>query len=57
LSGPAFEQSIEPTVEELKKIKPEVLVPMHCTGWTAVKRMAETFPLCVLSSVGTKVLL
>ena len=28
LTGPVF----EPTIEEMKKIGPEYVVPMHCTG-------------------------
>ena len=57
LSGPAFEPAGEPTLEELKSIEPEVLVPMHCTGWNAIRKMADLFPQCVLSSVGTRILL
>jgi len=35
LSGPFFEKIHDPTVEALKKIDLEVLIPMHCTGWKA----------------------
>jgi 7,8-dihydropterin-6-yl-methyl-4-(beta-D-ribofuranosyl)aminobenzene 5'-phosphate synthase len=58
LSGPIFEQIIEDTIEELKKMKPEVLVPMHCTGWKAIQRFSEEFPdAFVLNSVGSKITL
>ena len=55
LSGPTFEPIIEQTIVELKKIRPQFLVPMHCTGWNAIQRFAEEFPNAfVLNSVGTK---
>jgi 7,8-dihydropterin-6-yl-methyl-4-(beta-D-ribofuranosyl)aminobenzene 5'-phosphate synthase len=58
LSGPFFETVIESTVDALKEINPEVVVPMHCTGWNAVKRLADTFPgAFVLNSVGSKFIL
>ena len=54
LSGPQFEPIIEETIESLKKMSPEVFVPMHCTGWKAVHRFEETFPHAfVLNSVGS----
>ena len=56
LSGPIFEPIIEKTIIEFKKIKPEVIIPMHCTGWEAIKRFSEEFPSSfALNSVGTRV--
>jgi len=55
LSGKFFEVQIDPTIEELKRINPEVLVPMHCTGWNAIKEISEKFPSFILSSVGTRI--
>jgi 7,8-dihydropterin-6-yl-methyl-4-(beta-D-ribofuranosyl)aminobenzene 5'-phosphate synthase len=56
LQGPAFEPIVERTIAEFKAIKPEVIVPMHCTGWAAIKRFSEEFPSSfVLNSVGTKI--
>jgi len=58
LSGPFFEKFHEPTVEALKKIDPDVLMPMHCTGWKAIHRFQKEFPESfVLNSVGSKVML
>jgi 7,8-dihydropterin-6-yl-methyl-4-(beta-D-ribofuranosyl)aminobenzene 5'-phosphate synthase len=55
LSGPFFEKIIEETIAELKKINPQVLVPMHCTGWKAIQRFSEEFPASfILNSVGSK---
>lgn len=55
LSGPFFEKIIEETIGELKKMDPQVLVPMHCTGWTAIQRFSEEFPgSFILNSVGSK---
>ena len=58
LSGPFFEKIHDPTVEALKKIDPEVLIPMHCTGWKATQRFQKEFTESfVLNSVGSKVML
>jgi len=58
LTGAFFELIIEETIQELKKMNPEVLVPMHCTGWKAIKRFSEEFPASfILNSVGSKVTL
>ena len=54
LSGPFFEKIIEETIGELKQIDPQVLVPMHCTGWKAIQRFSEEFPdSFILNSVGS----
>jgi 7,8-dihydropterin-6-yl-methyl-4-(beta-D-ribofuranosyl)aminobenzene 5'-phosphate synthase len=54
LSGASFEPIIEETINELKKMGPKVLVPMHCTGWKAIKRFSEEFPASfILNSVGS----
>jgi 7,8-dihydropterin-6-yl-methyl-4-(beta-D-ribofuranosyl)aminobenzene 5'-phosphate synthase len=54
LSGPSFEPIIEETINELKRIAPKVLVPMHCTGWKAIHRFSEEFPSSfILNSVGS----
>lgn len=56
LSGPFFEPIIEETINELKKINPDVIVPMHCTGWKAIQRFSEEFPSSfMLNSVGTMI--
>jgi len=58
LSGPAFEPIIEKTISELKNMAPEVIVPMHCTGWKAIQRLSQEFPSSfVLNSVGSKITL
>jgi 7,8-dihydropterin-6-yl-methyl-4-(beta-D-ribofuranosyl)aminobenzene 5'-phosphate synthase len=54
LTGPVFESIIEPTIGEMKKIRPEYVVPMHCTGWKAINQFAKEMPgQFVLNSVGT----
>jgi 7,8-dihydropterin-6-yl-methyl-4-(beta-D-ribofuranosyl)aminobenzene 5'-phosphate synthase len=53
LAGPS-ESFIEPTVAAMKALDPEVIVPMHCTGWMAINRFAEAMPdQFILNSVGT----
>jgi 7,8-dihydropterin-6-yl-methyl-4-(beta-D-ribofuranosyl)aminobenzene 5'-phosphate synthase len=44
LAGKTFENRIQPTIAELKRINPELIVPSHCTGWKAMCAMAKTFP-------------
>ncbi len=58
LTGPLFEPIINDTVAELKKYSPEVIVPMHCTGWKAMTVFAKELPSAfVLNSVGAKYVL
>lgn len=58
LSGPAYEKSMEQTIDAIKEMNPEVIVPMHCTGWKAINRFSETFPEAfTLNSVGSKYVL
>jgi 7,8-dihydropterin-6-yl-methyl-4-(beta-D-ribofuranosyl)aminobenzene 5'-phosphate synthase len=54
LTGPIFDPIIGPTIEEMKKIAPEYVVPMHCTGWKAINQFAKEMPKqFLLNSVGT----
>lgn len=54
LTGPIFEPIIGPTIEEMKKIGPDFVMPMHCTGWQAVNQFAKEMPQqFILTSVGT----
>jgi 7,8-dihydropterin-6-yl-methyl-4-(beta-D-ribofuranosyl)aminobenzene 5'-phosphate synthase len=54
LTGPAFAQVIPPTIDGMKRINPDYVVPMHCTGWDAINRfMAEMPGRCILNTVGT----
>lgn len=58
LSGPAFAPIVERTIAELQRVDPEVVVPMHCTGWNSTKRLAEAFDRrFILNSVGTTYIL
>ena len=43
LIGPNAESLLESTIAELVKIEPDVLVPMHCTGWKGIHRISEEF--------------
>jgi 7,8-dihydropterin-6-yl-methyl-4-(beta-D-ribofuranosyl)aminobenzene 5'-phosphate synthase len=54
LTGPLFDPVIPPTIAAMKEIGPNVLVPMHCTGWKAITRFADAMPdQFVLNTVGT----
>jgi 7,8-dihydropterin-6-yl-methyl-4-(beta-D-ribofuranosyl)aminobenzene 5'-phosphate synthase len=54
LTGPIFDPIIKPTIEEMKKIAPQYIVPTHCTGWKAINEFAKEMPdQFLLNSVGT----
>lgn len=54
LSGPIFEGAIQPTVEAMKSLAPDYVVPMHCTGCSAIDRFAAAMPAQFLrNTVGT----
>ena len=58
LAGLLFEPIIPPTVEALREIGPEVVVPSHCTGWRAIHALADAFPEGFIpGSVGTRYVL
>lgn len=44
LSGPAFDPVIEPTVEEMKRIGPDHVIPCHCTGRKAIMSLERAMP-------------
>jgi 7,8-dihydropterin-6-yl-methyl-4-(beta-D-ribofuranosyl)aminobenzene 5'-phosphate synthase len=55
LTGPAFEPIISPTVVELEKIRPQYVVPGHCTGAMARREIGLRLPDAYLESgVGTR---
>ncbi len=55
LTGKIFEPIIGPTIQALKEIDPEVIVPQHCTGWRATFEIAREFSEAFIpNSVGTK---
>jgi 7,8-dihydropterin-6-yl-methyl-4-(beta-D-ribofuranosyl)aminobenzene 5'-phosphate synthase len=44
LGGPAFEPIIGRTVSAFAELKPELVVPGHCTGWRAQHALAAALP-------------
>ena len=55
LSGPLFEAIIDRTSQELQKIHPVYIVPMHCTGRKAIMAMEKQMPdQFILNMSGTK---
>ncbi|MEM1551980.1 MAG: MBL fold metallo-hydrolase [Candidatus Bathyarchaeia archaeon] len=53
LSGKDCKERIDKTVEALKCLKPELVAPMHCTGWRGAFAMAEAMSEAfVWNSVG-----
>jgi 7,8-dihydropterin-6-yl-methyl-4-(beta-D-ribofuranosyl)aminobenzene 5'-phosphate synthase len=54
LAGKENENRIEPTVKELKRLSPKLIVPMHCTGWRGMFAIAKELPEAfVWNSVGS----
>lgn len=57
LSGRHFEPIIQPTIDELVKIDPTIVVPAHCTGWKATHEIAKQLSEAYIqNSVGTRIL-
>jgi 7,8-dihydropterin-6-yl-methyl-4-(beta-D-ribofuranosyl)aminobenzene 5'-phosphate synthase len=55
LTGPAFAETIAPTLEAFKKISPDYIIPTHCTGHTAIRRFEDEMPRqFLLNMSGTK---
>jgi 7,8-dihydropterin-6-yl-methyl-4-(beta-D-ribofuranosyl)aminobenzene 5'-phosphate synthase len=55
LTGPAFEPIIEKTIEGLRALDPDYVVPMHCTGRKAVLAFEEAMPdKFILNMSGTR---
>lgn len=55
LTGGLFEHIIPQTIGELARIKPDIIVPGHCTGWKATHELARQLPNAyVQTSVGTR---
>ncbi len=53
LAGKENERRIEPTINELKRVNPKLIVPCHCTGWRAMYSIAQALPEAfVWNSVG-----
>lgn len=52
--GGENEKLIDPTISEMMKIDPDVIIPMHCTGWNAIKRFSQKMPdRFIVNSVGS----
>lgn len=51
------EEEIQMTIDEIKAMQPEIIVPTHCTGFTAIRMFANQMPESfVLGVVGTSYL-
>ncbi|WP_292389351.1 MBL fold metallo-hydrolase [Methanosarcina sp. UBA5] len=54
LTGRIFDPIIQPTIDEMRRIKPLIYRTMHCIGWKAINRFAEAMPeQLLLNTVGT----
>jgi 7,8-dihydropterin-6-yl-methyl-4-(beta-D-ribofuranosyl)aminobenzene 5'-phosphate synthase len=54
LGGASVPTVIEPTINELKSIGPDYIIPCHCTGRTAIMAMEREMPGFILSMSGTR---
>ncbi len=58
LTGGSIDRLIEPTAEALAAIRPDVLVPAHCTGAAGNAALAAAMPHAyVANSIGTRITL
>jgi 7,8-dihydropterin-6-yl-methyl-4-(beta-D-ribofuranosyl)aminobenzene 5'-phosphate synthase len=56
LTGTIFEPVIPPTLAALAQIRPDAIIPGHCTGWKAMHELARQMPQAFIqTSVGTVV--
>ncbi len=54
LPGPAISPLTQRTITEMKRLAPDYIVPMHCTGWEAINGFSREMPeQFILNSVGT----
>jgi len=54
LGGDFFQHAVQPTIEALKEINPQFIVPMHCTGIEAKEMIRKQFPgQSAVSGVGS----
>ena len=57
LTGPEFANKIAPTVEALKRIHPDHVVPTHCTGRNAIAAFERAMPKAfIINMSGTKLI-
>jgi 7,8-dihydropterin-6-yl-methyl-4-(beta-D-ribofuranosyl)aminobenzene 5'-phosphate synthase len=55
LTGPAFEPIIDDTIESMKQIGPDYVIPTHCTGRKAILAFEKAMPAQFLVNMsGTK---
>ncbi len=56
LTGGIFEKIILQTIQDVKTIHPDIIVPGHCTGWKATHLISHEMPdAYVQASVGTQI--
>jgi len=55
LCWPTTAEAVEQSVQELGKLDPDLLMPIHCTGREAIDRLAQAFPdRFVMGGVGIR---
>ena len=55
LTGAEFEAIIEPTVNNLKEINPDYIIPTHCTGRKSILAIENEMPdKFIMNMSGTK---
>jgi 7,8-dihydropterin-6-yl-methyl-4-(beta-D-ribofuranosyl)aminobenzene 5'-phosphate synthase len=54
LGGANMDAVVTPTINELKQIAPDHIIPCHCTGRTAMLAMERELPGFILSMSGTR---
>jgi 7,8-dihydropterin-6-yl-methyl-4-(beta-D-ribofuranosyl)aminobenzene 5'-phosphate synthase len=54
LGGASMPTVVEPTINEIKSIGPDYVIPCHCTGRTAIMAIERELPGFILSMSGTR---
>jgi 7,8-dihydropterin-6-yl-methyl-4-(beta-D-ribofuranosyl)aminobenzene 5'-phosphate synthase len=58
LTGTVMEEVLPKTLDHLKKLSPQIICPMHCTGWESQRRLKELFQdRFIISSTGSTIIL
>ena len=57
ITGPEFDHVIQPTIDAMKQINPDYIVPTHCTGRKAIAEIEKAMPnQFILNMSGTKLI-
>jgi 7,8-dihydropterin-6-yl-methyl-4-(beta-D-ribofuranosyl)aminobenzene 5'-phosphate synthase len=54
--GPAPKDYLDTVVAEVKKLEPDVVIPMHCSGYNFIQAMREQMPdSLIVTTTGSQI--